>query len=121
ADVHHPDAMAISKMLMENRCRLAVTPFVFAEVYAIFSRRPNVRQQIVRDVWQNPIVRIEQPTYQDQQEALALLKSHSDKSFSFCDALSFVVMNRLGLRAAISFDDHFRQYGKFEVIDGSDL
>lgn len=116
-DVYHGIALGTARRLVSERCRIITTAFVFAEVYARFSRMRVIRQQIVRDIWENPLVQIEQPTFQDQQSALTLLRQHADKSFSFTDALSFVVMNRLNVMKAISFDDHFKQYGKFEVID----
>ncbi|MDB6057270.1 MAG: hypothetical protein JWO95_1114, partial [Verrucomicrobiales bacterium] len=40
----------------------------------------------------------------------------SDKDYSLCDALSFVIIRRIGLRQAASFDKHFRQFGEFEVL-----
>jgi len=42
--------------------------------------------------------------------------AHTDKSYSLCDALSFVVMERLGVTEAISFDRHFREYGRFTIL-----
>ena len=64
----------------------------------------------------NPLVRIEEITHSDQQQAFELLRRHADKSYSLCDAISFVVIGRLGLRQALSFDDHFRQFGGFQVF-----
>ena len=61
---------------------------MFAEAHAILSRMPNTRHQAVRDVWENPIVQMEQASYDDQQDALALLKENADKTFSFTEALS---------------------------------
>ena len=116
-DALHPRALQVARRLVNERWAVITTPFVFAEAYAILSRMPNARQQVVRDTWENPIVQMEQPSYDDQQEALALLKEHADKTFSFTDALSFVIMGRLELRYAVSFDGHFKQFGKFELID----
>ena len=38
-----------------------------------------------------------------------------DKTFSYTDACSVAVMERLGLKTAFAFDPHFRQYG-FHVL-----
>ena len=58
------------------------------------------------NVW--PIERI---TADDEIRARDILRRYDDKSFSYVDATSFSVMERLGIRQAFSFDPHFEQYG----------
>ena len=115
-DVEHRASLGIARAIFRGRISLVTTPLVFAEVYARVSRNRPVREQIIRDVWENPIVKVEQVSFDDQKNALAILREHRDKSFSFSDAVSFTVMSRLGLARAISFDAHFRQYGQLEII-----
>jgi predicted nucleic acid-binding protein len=45
------------------------------------------------------------------QEAMALLRSQLDKSYSLCDAVSFVVMQGRNITDALSTDHHFVQAG----------
>jgi predicted nucleic acid-binding protein len=52
----------------------------------------------------------------DETRAVALLRAHEDKTYSFCDALSFVVMERLNIPEAIAFDRHFAEYGRFALL-----
>jgi predicted nucleic acid-binding protein len=40
-----------------------------------------------------------------------MLAQYKDKDFSLTDALSFAVMERLGVRVAFSLDRHFVQFG----------
>jgi predicted nucleic acid-binding protein len=94
-----------------------VTTFpVLCETQAHFSRHPKKRRLVLEDLWNNPIVTLESVTHQDQEEAIAILRTQADKAFSLCDATSFVVMRRLGLNQVLSFDEHFRQFGEFEII-----
>jgi predicted nucleic acid-binding protein len=107
----------IAQRILRMQYRLITTPYIFAETHARFSRSVVLRERIIRDFWENPIVSIESPTVADQAAALTILKEQKDKSYSFCDALSFAMMKRMNLREVLTFDDHFRQFGQFEVID----
>jgi uncharacterized protein len=55
-------------------------------------------------------------TEDDHRAARTIVDRYWDKDFSLCDALSFVVMERLRITLAASFDKHFRQYGRFVVL-----
>jgi predicted nucleic acid-binding protein len=55
-------------------------------------------------------------TRDDEQSAIAILREHQDKMYSLCDALSFVIMERLDITEAIAFDRHFREYGAFTIL-----
>ena len=50
-------------------------------------------------------------TPQDERRAREILTRYTDKAFSFTDATSFALMERLGISYAFSFDSDFRQYG----------
>jgi predicted nucleic acid-binding protein len=52
----------------------------------------------------------------DEDKAIALIRAYRDKLYSLCNALSFVVMERLRIREAISLDQDFRSYGRFTVL-----
>jgi predicted nucleic acid-binding protein len=56
---------------------------------------------LLGNVWE-----IERITEADEGSARQILSKYSDKSFSYTDATSFAVMERLGLRTAFAFDAH---------------
>jgi uncharacterized protein len=62
------------------------------------------------------VTRVVHVSRDDHRRAVELVRAHEDKTYSLCDAVSFVVMERLRIRRAASFDHHFRQYGRFEVV-----
>lgn len=52
----------------------------------------------------------------DQTRARKIIERYRDTDFSYCDAISFVVMERLGISEVMAFDEHFRQYGKLTLL-----
>jgi hypothetical protein len=111
----HREAIRILAEMARRRAKFVTTLPVLCEIHAHFSRTPR-KKVILQDFESNPIVDIEEVTHADQQIAFKLLNRHTDKSYSLCDAISFVVMRRLGLKQALAFDEHFRQFGEFEII-----
>ena len=53
---------------------------------------------------------------EDENKALEIIGAYADKKFSFTDCTSFVIMEKLNIKTAFSFDIHFKQYGKFTII-----
>jgi predicted nucleic acid-binding protein len=115
-EAKYDQARRLMERLIENREHFVITLLVFAETHAYFAKAQFRSKQILDDFEQNPVFDCEEVSLRDQQEAIRLLRQYRDKSFSFCDAVSFVVMRRLGLRRVASLDDHFRQFGEFDVI-----
>lgn len=112
----HRRVVELTRQLLMNRTQLVVTELVLAETQAYFSRSPLRAMQILDDFENNRAIHCEPIRPADQQETLRLLRTHRDKAWSYCDAMSFAVMRRLGIRRAVSADKHFRQAGDFEVI-----
>ena len=112
----HGRVVDVMRELLGNRGQLVVTEMVLAETHAYFCRSPIRSLQILDDFENNRAIHCEPAGPSDQQEAIQLLRQNRDKNYSYCDAMSFVVMRRLGIRKAASADHHFRQIGEFEVI-----
>ena len=64
------------------------------------------RRWLLAHVW-----RIEAVNLSDEEKAKEIIRRYADKTFSYTDATSFAVMERLNVRSAFGFDPHFRQYG----------
>ena len=112
----HSQARCAAEDLLRDHTRLVFTSFILAETHAYFSRSAAMRNQILDDAEKNPALLWEPVLRSDEVSALALLRQHRDKEYSLCDAISFVVMRRLGIRHAAAFDNHFRQFGGFQII-----
>jgi predicted nucleic acid-binding protein len=90
-----------------------LTNFMVAECHALTLARLGsslARKMACRNIWA-----VERVTEDDEANAKQILRKYVDKDFSYTDATSFAVMERLGLRSAFAFGPDFRQYG-FQVI-----
>ena len=70
----------------------------------------NAQARAVRvgeQLYSEKLARIYRTTFEEQLEAFAYLRQHKDKDYSSVDCLSFVVMLKLGIQEAWTFDDHF--------------
>jgi predicted nucleic acid-binding protein len=54
------------------------------------------------------IVWVDEPLH---REAINLLLARQDKTYSLCDAVSFVLMRKQGIMEALTTDKHFEQEG----------
>lgn len=114
---HHSAARARVADLFRARTQFVSTAYVFAEVHATFARSQRVRETIIADFWENPLLHLAEVTNADHLAAIELLRHHADKSYPFCDAISFVIIRRLAIARVAAFDEHFRQFGGFEVLN----
>jgi predicted nucleic acid-binding protein len=108
----HKDALSILDRLTRERWQLYTTNFILAETHALALRRRDrhVAYRILSALDHNgTIVRVNEA---HELHAREILARYDDKNYSLTDAMSFAVMDRLGIAHAFAFDDHFRQYGK---------
>jgi uncharacterized protein len=115
-DPGHEQALELASRLARERRRLVTTHLAFAEIHAFFVRSRKARTQVINDFTSGSVARLQPVEQEDYQAAFELLKTCDDKTYSFCDAVSFVFMRRLGIRQALSFDQHFYQIGEFEIL-----
>ncbi len=115
-DDYHGEARAIWTRLTDEHWRTFTTSFVVAETHALFLARLGHKHAtaFLRPVRQSSTT-IVRPSMADEGRAYAIVFQYVDKGFSLTDALSFAVMERLGITHAFTFDRHFAQYG-FTVL-----
>lgn len=113
-DADHDRAVAIARRIAADQRPAFVTNYVEVETHALLLRklgRSLAREWLLTGGL--PVVRV---LAQEEERAKELIARYTDKDWSLCDAISFAVMERRRVRTAFSFDVHFRQYGKFEVL-----
>jgi predicted nucleic acid-binding protein len=96
---------------------LVTSDQVRGETWTFLRRRAGHRAAVAfLDVLNaSPRVTIEAVTATDQDLALAWLRQHDEREFSFVDATSFAVMRRRRLREAFAFDGDFAAAGFLEL------
>lgn len=112
SDSDHGTARALFERLAAFKTRLFTSNLIVVETHALLLSRLNppiarrflqgIRQGTTTLVWVTP---------DDFQRAYQIIDTYDDKGFSLTDATSFVVMERLGIPYAFTFDRHFGQYG----------
>ena len=111
-DAFHEEAQAVRRRTTNERWITYTTNFVVAEAHALFISRLGQRHatEFLRQIRQSntSIVRV---SIEDEERADAIVFGYRDKVFSFTDATSFAVMERLGIPYAFAFDRNFAQYG----------
>lgn len=114
SDQMHEKAKTCLSYLAQTNSKILLTNFIVAECHALLSNRLN--HQIARNWLEKLCWPVERITEDDEKRATEIIISHKDKSYSYTDATTFAAMERLGLKTAFAYDNHFSQYG-FEIIE----
>jgi predicted nucleic acid-binding protein len=111
-DEHHREALAITERLVQGHYRLFTTNTIIIEAHALILSTMGIARAstFLRDTERSGIA-IVRTRASDEDLAKQIIYRYQDKHFSFTDAISFVMMERLGIPYAFSFDRNFAQYG----------
>jgi predicted nucleic acid-binding protein len=109
-DAHHGDAVTYF-----NSARKRLThSYVLAEFVPLCQTRGLPRTASLSfavDLLNNPHVEIVWIGQDMHEAALALLQARLDKTYSLCDAASFLLMRQYGTGDALTTDRHLEQEG----------
>lgn len=116
-DAHHEEALAFRDAALRAGELLVTSDYVLAESYTIIRLRAGhaVAVGFGEDVRSSRVLRVEYLTPDLLEAAWQIFKTFADKEFSFTDCTSFALMEQLQISTAFTFDDHFRQYGRFVI------
>jgi uncharacterized protein len=115
-DTNHQQAATIVGNIADAHYRPVTTNVIIIEAHTLILSELGNRNanQFLRDIRRSHML-IVRVRAQDEERAQDILFRYTDKKWSFADATSFVVMERLGIRYAFNFDHDFEQYG-FTVL-----
>lgn len=113
-DADHERAVAVADHLASERRPSFITNYIEAEAHALLLRK--LGRVIAREWLLTAGLPVLRTLPQEEERAKAILASHTDKDWSLCDAISFAVLESRRGRTAFTFDRHFRQYGRLEIL-----
>ena len=113
-DADHTRAVAAAKQIAAEKRPSFITNYIEVEAHALLLRklgRSLAREWLLTGGLS--VVRVMPP---EEQRAKQLLARYTDKDWTLCDAVSFAVMDSRRVKRAFTFDHHFRQYGRLEIL-----
>jgi predicted nucleic acid-binding protein len=117
-DYHHREAVGLSKYIRKQKIETVLTDHIFAELITLIRVRMNFEKALTvgNDLYSSQTTTLTTVDEKTIDTAWGIFSKYTDKDFSFVDCISFTVMEQMGIDTAFSFDDHFRQIGKFQVL-----
>lgn len=115
-DADHEAARAVATRLARERRRSFVTNYVEVETHALLLRK--LGRGIAREWLLTASLPTVRASLREEQRAREIIGAYVDKDWSLCDAISFAVIEQRRIATAFSFDRHFRQFGRCEVLGG---
>jgi uncharacterized protein len=114
SESRHANAIAC----YDSRATRLTHNYVLAELIALAHARRLRRDPVIRFVAQLSVDRDIEMIWVDRDlhhQAIALLTAPLDKTYSLCDAVSFVLMRNRDMQEALSTGHHFEQAG-FSIL-----
>jgi uncharacterized protein len=115
SDAFHQDA--VREFRRANR--LLTHNYVLAELVALVNARNLPRQDAldyIKDLLDHPLIDILWVDEAFHRAGLDLLYRRADKSYSLCDAISFLQLQARGITEALTTDRHFEQEGLIRLL-----
>lgn len=114
-DVHHSSAAEL--LAAHGGEQLVTSNLVRGETWTHLRRRRGHRSAVsfLDFLERTRRLRLERFSRDLEDEALAWLRRHDEREYSFVDAASFALMRSLGIREALAFDGDFAAAGFVEL------
>ncbi len=111
ADSSESSHERVASVLLERQGALLTTDHILQETWT-FMRYRHGRQHAedLVNAIRKGIARLESSSLADLEAAAAMAFVYPDQDFSLADRISWAVMERLGIREAVSLDRDFRIY-----------
>jgi predicted nucleic acid-binding protein len=115
SDANHA---AATEWLAQDQGPLVTTDYVVSETLTLLVMRRQRRQaeSFGNAIFSGQLARLHVLTLQEILAAWNVFLRFDDKQWSFTDCTSKLIIEKLRLNTAFSFDNHFRQFGTVTVV-----
>jgi len=113
-DGNHEKARNFLELAEKHKLILLTSNFIIAETHVLILRTPSLGYRIAKFFLEDIRTTLNKPeriTEEDEERAFEIITKYSDKYFTYTDATSFALMERLGIKRVFTFDNHYNQYG----------
>jgi predicted nucleic acid-binding protein len=113
-DADHARAVVVAREIASERRPCFITNYVQAETHALLLRK--LGRALAREWLLTGGLPVMRALHEEEQAAKEMLARHTDKDWTLCDAISFAVLDARHVARAFTFDHHFQQYGRIQVL-----
>jgi len=113
-DADHERAVAMAGQIASEKRPSFITNYIEVEAHALLLRK--LGRTLAREWLLTGGLPVIRALPEEEERAREIVARHSDKDWSLCDAISFAVLDVRGIRHAFTFDHHFLQYRRIEVL-----
>jgi uncharacterized protein len=116
-DRKDPDHPAAASFFRHNGLPLLTTNFIFDETVTLLRKRLGwaIAADFGRRLRESGFTALMTVRREDEERAWELFLKYNDQDFSYTDCTSFAIMGAFGIKAAFSFDHHFKTM-KYQVL-----
>ncbi len=114
-DEFHNRAVKTWEEIIEEKYSMVISNYVIVETTALLQSRIGMEAAMGFTERLVPLMRVEWIDEETHKEATTAYLLTFRKKLSLVDCTSFVIMRRLGLRVAFTFDGHFTEQGFITV------
>ncbi len=116
-DKNHEAAVSFVKKIRDREFGPVIiytSDYVFDEVVTavlVLTRSKDLAISVGESIKESKITRIIKVDEEIFHKAWEIFREYKDKFWSFTDCTSFAIMEKMDIRTAFTFDEHYRQAG----------
>jgi uncharacterized protein len=113
-DADHARAVAAARDIASERRPSFITNYIEVETHALLLRK--LGRSIAREWLLTGGLPVIPAIAAEEQRAKEILARHTDRDWTLCDAISFALLEGRHVTRVFTFDHHFRQYGRVQLL-----